>query len=452
MKKILAASILAIFFTGFFVEPACAILEKSPSKEIYQPTILDYINFDWWKKQNDEHLEKYIVSAINNNLDIKTTALKVEQAGINVMATRSKLMPNVSIGASPALLKMPESTKSEGTFALPILAFWELDLFGKNWDKTKSAKKLLKGIEFETQASNISIVSLVASTYYNIVKLDKLIEIQKDLVSDREKIYNLMKVSNEEGIVSTADLIQAEKSYSLAQNDLIDYEKTRNSALNALAVLIGDSPNNIAEYKRISIDKLGIDFNIPNSVSSEIIVNRPDYKSLEYQLQAAGLDVRAAKKEFLPTINILGALAFIATSSASSMNWDNALSLLAGSVNLPIFSGFARVANLKLNKNKYEQLVQQYQKTNLIAIQEINDSLYNYKSDKEKLDNNIKALNIQKKDYEYSNSKYKEGVISKLDLLQQKEALLYMEKVMVSSKTDCYLDKISLYKTSGAKI
>lgn len=452
MKKILAASILAIFFTGFFVEPACAILEKSPSKEIYQPTILDYINFDWWKKQNDEHLEKYIVSAINNNLDIKTTALKVEQAGINVMATRSKLMPNVSIGASPALLKMPESTKSEGTFALPILAFWELDLFGKNWDKTKSAKKLLKGIEFETQASNISIVSLVASTYYNIVKLDKLIEIQKDLVSDREKIYNLMKVSNEEGIVSTADLIQAEKSYSLAQNDLIDYEKTRNSALNALAVLIGDSPNNIAEYKRISIDKLEVDFNIPNSVSSEIIVNRPDYKSLEYQLQAAGLDVRAAKKEFLPTINILGALAFIATSSASSMNWDNALSLLAGSVNLPIFSGFARVANLKLNKNKYEQLVQQYQKTNLIAIQEINDSLYNYKSDKEKLDNNIKALNIQKKDYEYSNSKYKEGVISKLDLLQQKEALLYMEKVMVSSKTDCYLDKISLYKTSGAKI
>ena len=105
-----------------------------------------------------------------------------------------------------------------------------------------------------------------------------------------------------------------------------------------------------------------------------------------------------------------------------------------------------------MNKNKYEQLVQQYQKTNLIAIQEINDSLYNYKSDKEKLDNNIKALNIQKKDYEYSNSKYKEGVISKLDLLQQKEALLYMEKVMVSSKTDCYLDKISLYKTSGAKI
>ena len=452
MKKILAASILAIFFTGFFVEPACAILEKSPSKEIYQPTILDYINFDWWKKQNDEHLEKYIVSAINNNLDIKTTALKVEQAGINVMATRSKLMPNVSIGASPALLKMPESTKSEGTFALPILAFWELDLFGKNWDKTKSAKKLLKGIEFETQASNISIVSLVASTYYNIVKLDKLIEIQKDLVSDREKIYNLMKVSNEEGIVSTADLIQAEKSYSLAQNDLIDYEKTRNSALNALAVLIGDSPNNIAEYKRISIDKLGVDFNIPNSVSSEIIVNRPDYKSLEYQLQAAGLDVRVAKKEFLPTINILGALAFIATSSASSLSWENALSLLAGSVNLPIFSGFARVANLKLNKNKYEQLVQQYQKTNLIAIQEINDSLYNYKSDKEKLDNNIKALNIQKKDYEYSNSKYKEGVISKLDLLQQKEALLYMEKVMVSSKTDCYLDKISLYKTSGAKI
>jgi len=94
----------------------------------------------------------------------------------------------------------------------------------------------------------------------------------------------------------------------------------------------------------------------------------------------------------------------------------------------------------------------QYQKTNLVAMQEINDSLYNFKSDEEKLKNNKKAYDIQKKDYNYSELKYNEGVISKLDLLQQKEALLYMEKLLASSKTDCYIDKISLYKTTGAKI
>lgn len=452
MKRLLAVSILGALTFGFGVNPVCAILENRTNNEATKTTILDSVNFDWWKKQNDEYLEKYIVSAINNNYDIKTAALKIDQAKINITATRADLMPQVSLGASPAVVKLPSQTNTMGSFALPIIANWELDLFGKNWDKTKSSKKLLKSVEYQTSASDIAIVSMVGTTYYNIVKLDKLIEIQKKLVEDREQIYNLMKLSNDEGIVSTADLIQAEKSYVLAQNELIDYEKSRNSALNALAVLIGDSPNNTSEYQRIKADDLSFEFNIPDEVSSDIITSRPDYKALEHQLEAAGLDVRVAKKEFLPSINILGALAFIATSSASSMSFENALGLASGSVNLPIFTGFKRVANLKLNKNKYEQLLNQYQKTNLVAIQEVNDSLYNFKSNNDKLKNNSKAYDIQKKDYSYSESKYSQGVISKLDLLQQKETLLYMEKLLVSSKTDCHIDKISLYKTTGAKI
>ncbi|MBQ4647248.1 MAG: TolC family protein [Candidatus Gastranaerophilales bacterium] len=452
MKKVLATTILSAFAFGFMIEPASAILEKKVEQKTAQETILDTVNFDWWKKQNDEHLEKYIVSALNNNYDIKTAALKIEQAQINVLATRAGQMPTVSVGASPAIAKMPETTKTMGSFALPIMASWELDLFGKNWDKTKSSKKLLKGVQYQAAASDIAIVSAVGTVYYNIVKLDKLIEIQEDLVKDREAIYNLMKLSNDEGIVSTSDLIQAEKSFVMAQNELIDFEKTRNSALNALAVLIGDSPENKKDYKRISADELSLEFNIPNEISSDIITSRPDYKSLEHQLEAAGLDVRVAKKEFLPTINILGALAFVATSSASSMSFENALGLLGGSANLPIFTGGLKTANLKLNKNKYEQLLAQYQKTNIVAIQEVNDSLYNFKSNEEKLRNNTKAYNIQKTDYGYSESKYEQGIISKLDLLQHKEALLYMEKLLASSKADCYIDKVGLYKTTGAKI
>lgn len=452
MKKILALSILSTFTLGFIVNPACAILDNKTNEKIQQSTILDYINYDWWKNQNDEHLEKYITSAINNNYDIKTAALKVQQAQLNIETVRAGQLPSLSIGASPLIAKMPDSTKTMGTFALPIIAQWELDLFGKNWDKTKSAKKLLLSADYQQQALDISIVSMVATTYYNIVKLDKLIEIQEELVKDREEIYSLMKLSNKEGIVSTSDLIQAEKSFVMSQNDLLEYQKARQTALNSLAVLIGDSPNNIGEYQRISLDKLKSNFEIPNEISSEIIVNRPDYKSLEYQLQAAGLDVRVAKKEFLPTINILGALAFLATSAASTMNFESALAAVGSSVNLPIFTGFKRVANLKLNKNKYEQLLNEYQKTNLVAIQEVNDSLYSLKLNKEKLANNTKALEIQNEDYKYSKLKYNQGIISKLDLLQQKETLLYMQQLQASSKTDCYIEKIGLYKSTGAKI
>ena len=452
MKKQLATSLLAIFAFGFIVNPACAILDKNKNQETVQTQITEYINLEWWKQFDDEYLNEYIEKAIQNNHDIKTVALKIEQAKINVTAVRSKQLPQVSVGVSPVLGKLPGETKTMGSFALPIMASYELDLFGKNWDKTKSAKKALEATKYDAQSANISIVSMVGTIYYNLVKLDKVIEIQKELVKDRENIYSMMKISNEEGIASTSDLILAEKAYVLSQNELLDYEKARQTALTTLAVLIGDSPNNINEYKRIAFDDIKTNLSIPESISSEIIVNRPDYKAMEKQLEAKGLDTRVAKKEFLPTIDILGLLTFVSTSSASSMSFENALGLLGANAMLPIFTGFARVANLKMNKNVYSQLLEQYQKTNLVATQEVNDSLYNLKSDNEKLLNNQKALDLQEKDYSYSELKYAQGVISKLDLLQQKESLVYTQKLLVQSKMDCFVDKIGLYKATGAKI
>lgn len=452
MKKFLAVSFLTLFSFAYIITPAQAILEHKPKLEA-KTSILDTINYDWWKKLNDPYLERYIATAIEKNNDIKTAALKIEQARISVTAARADQLPQFSLGASPFLTKFPTETKTAGSFAFPLQASYELDLFGKNWDKTKSAKKILQGVEYETQAKDIAVVSLVATTYYNIVKLDKVIELQEKLTTDRKEIYNITKVSNEAGIKSTSDLILAEKAYVLSQNDLLEYKKARQNALSALAVLIGDSPNNSKDYQRISLDNLKDNFQIPNEINSEVIINRPDYKSLEKQLEASGIDIKVAKKEFLPTIDILGLLTFVTASNLSgSMGWNNAFSLLGGSANLPIFTGFKRVANLKMNKNKYEQLLEQYQKTNLVAIQEINDSLYNLKTDEKKFQNNTKALDIQKKDYNFSKSKFEKGVISKLDLLQQKESLLYIEQLQAISKMDCYIDKIGLYKATGAKL
>ena len=452
-KRILAISFLTTLTFGYAIEPACAILDFNKNKQ-EEKTILDYVNFDWWKNLDDPYLEKYIVTAINNNHDIKTAQLKLEQAKINVQMTRSNLMPTLSVGASPMLAKLPGQTSTVGAFGVPIMASYELDLFGKNFDKLKSSKQILQSSQYQAQVSEISILSMVATVYYNIVKLDKLISIQEKLVQDREQIYKLMKLSNDEGLVSTSDLILAEKAFVMSQNELLDYQKGRKNALNALAVLIGDSAENTNEYERISLDELKDEIQVPDEISSDVIINRPDYKALEKQLEASGIDIRVAKKEFLPTIDILGLLGFAVTSlpGGGSMNWDSTLGLLAGNATLPLFTGFKRTANLKLNKNKYAQILEQYQKTNLVAIQEVNDSLYNLKADNEKYLNNIKALNIQKKDFNYSQLKFDEGIISKLDLLQQNESLMYMEKLAASSKIDCYIDRIGLYKATGAQL
>lgn len=347
---------------------------------------------------------------------------------------------------------MPGVTNTEGFFSVPIMVSYEADLFLKNHDKTKSVKKLHEISKLNERAVYIAVASQVGATYFNIVKIDKLISLQEEIIKDRKQIYQLMKERNQNGITSTADLVRADKAFVLAQADLTDLKKAREIMLNNLAVLIGESPNNIDELKRISYEELNYQKPIPAEISSDIIVQRPDYLAAETQVEKAGLDVKIAKKEFLPTFDILGLAAFMTTSSVNSMSWTNAISALAGQAMLPIFTGGAKMANLRLNKNRYEQILQNYYKTNLIAIKEVNDSLSSLKLDDEKYKKNVKSYDMQKADFKYMQIRYNQGIISKLDLLQQKENLLVIDKMVASSKAECFIDQISLYKAVGGKL
>ncbi len=413
---------------------------------------IEYINIDWWEDYNDEYLKEYIYKALENNQDLKIATLKVEESRQYAKLQLANELPQFSVGAAPVLYKTPGSTSSAGAFSIPIVASYEADIFLKNRDKTRSAKKLYEASQFKEKATYIAVAGQVGAVYYNIVKLDKLIEIQEEIIKDRRQIYDLMKVSNDEGIVSTADLVRADKAYVASETDLIELKKSREIMLNALAVLIGESPANAADFKRISYDKIAAKKTVPNEISSEVITQRPDYLVAQKMLEKAGIDVRVAKKEFLPAIDILGLLSFSTTSLMKNMNWETALAGAGASVMMPVFTGGAKVANLKINKNKYEQTLLNYQKTNLTAIQEVNDSLSTLKLDNEKYLKNVKTLEMEQKDFGYTQLKYDQGIISYLDLLQKKETLLVMQKMVASSKVDCLVNQISLYKAVAGNL
>ncbi|MCR4880622.1 MAG: TolC family protein [bacterium] len=466
IKKFIAASLIAgMVGTNFFPVTALAIgdkkevqtqkLSRKEKKALEAKTNkLDYINIDWWESYNDKYLSNYILRAVENNPDMKIATLKVEEARQAAKLQLANELPQVSVGASPAIIKQPGKTKTTGVFSIPIVASYEADIFLKNHDKTKSAKKIYEASQYQEQAAYLAIASQVGAVYYNIVKIDKLIELQEEIISDRKQIYDMMKLSNEEGIVSTSDLVKADKSYVQSTTDLIELKKAREVLLNTLAVLIGENPNNSADLKRISYDEIVNLKAVPNEISSEVITERPDYLVAQKMIEKAGIDVRVAKKEFLPTFDILGLLGFSATSmpGLKAMNWQNAVAGAGAQALLPVFTGGARIANFKINKNRYEQAVVNYQKTNLTAIQEVNDTLSTLKLDNEKYDKNLKTLDMEKKDFGFTEAKYNEGVISKLDLLQRKENLLVVEKMVVASKAECLVNQISLYKALAGKV
>ena len=427
-------------------------IKKHKSEKVTPKNKYEYINLAWWEQFNDEYLNDYIIRAVENNKDLKMATLTIDEYYQNVVMQRSKEMPNISVGFLPAYGKDPMTLKEHGSFGIPIITSYEVDLFGKNHNKTTGIRKLYEASILDEQAAYISIASAVGSVYVNIVKLDAIIDLQEEIVALRKEISEIMTISNREGIVSTSDLVKANKSYIAGTSDLVDMKKERTKLLHQLAVLVGDSPNNIEEYKRSDYKILAFSGSIPEEVGSEIIMNRPDYKKAEKMLEKAGIDVRVARKEMLPHINLGGFMFFNSKYIESLFTTSNMLWGVGGGLIQPVFQGFSLTANLKAKKIAYERSLRNYEKVNLTSMQEVNDSLVSVNMDREKLDKQKEIQALEQKDFKLTEDKYAQGVISKLDIDQQKENLLNVQRMVYNTEFDCMVDYINYYKAVATKV
>lgn len=462
MKKIVSTALL-ISILSLNIIPAIAGENKSSAtpkqfksmvkknKKVSNDYKFAYINMDWWNNFDDDILNDYIQKAVLNNYDLKMATLTVDEYYQQVKLQFGNELPQLTAAGGYGLTKMPGSTSTSQAIGLPILVNYEADIFLKNHDKTKAVKKLHEGSKLDERAAYIAIASAVGTVYFNIINLDKAIALQEEIVKIRQEIYDLFLIRNKEGLTSTADTIKANKSLVAGQTTLSELKKQREKLLNQLCVLIGESPENSDSIKRASIDDINYEITIPDEISSDIIVQRPDYMKAELMVEKAGIDVRVAKKEFLPSLNLGGLGLFNAANIGSLFTTENMLLGLGGGLILPLFTGGKKIANLRLKKATYEKVLQNYYKTNLTAIQEVNDSLVAAKYDKEKMLQTMEQYKLEKNDYAFNEKKYNQGVISKLDLIQFEENLLSIEKLVAQQKVECMADAIGLYKATGSK-
>ncbi len=466
MKKKITTLILASFICMNLAPLSCLAIGKDSSKAPKKVSITkfhkqraksdsfkyEYINYNWWNNFNDDILVGYIDRAIKNNYDLKMATIAVDEYYQAVKIQFAAQLPSANLMFGSGYSKMPDTSSSDWAFSMPAFASYELDLFLKNKNKTDATKKQYEASLQDERAAYISIASAVGTTYLNIVKLDKMISLQEEIVKDRKLIYDLMLARNKEGLTSTADTVKANKSYIAGNTDLTEYKKQRTKLLNQLCVLIGENPNNSETIVRKSIDDINFSGIIPSEIPSETIVQRPDYIKAEKMIEKAGIDVTVARKEFLPSFNILGIAMFLASDMGSLWTTKNMIAALGGGIGLPLFTGGKRIANLRMKKDVYERMLNDYYKTNLTAIQEVNDAMVTMKLDMEKFEDTKKQALLEREDFGYSNKKYNQGTISKLDLTQLKENVLFTDKQVVNDKVNCLVDYIGLYKAVGSQL
>lgn len=418
-------------------------------------TTSEYLNLDWWKSFKDENLVENLLKVYENNYDLKNAELKIKANEQIVKMQFANELPSVNFsGGIFRDLRAPRKQfgsmqipyYSQNNFYLPITAGYEIDIWGKNRLKTKSKKQQLEIIKQAERATYISLTSGFAADYYNLIKTDKFIELQKELIKTQKEILNMTEEKYKIGLIPVTEVLYQEKVLNTLKEEENNYIKTQEILINNLKVYLADSNR---ELKRTDFDNIILQDSIPENIESKIIENRPDYLQEEANLKRIGFDVRVAKKEFLPTFTIFGQIGLNSYSLSSLCSTPSQFFAAGILPNMDLFSGDRKRAMLKMQKFRYEEALNNYQKTYLTAISEINSSLVDYKTSKNNYNESLEKLSTEGKIFSLAQDKRDIGSSNELEVLLAKEIYLNTQKELVSNKINSVLSTIGLYKSVG---
>lgn len=416
---------------------------------------LDYMNMDWWKNYNDEVLIYHFQTLYENNHDLRIAALKTKQAEENIRLAGANQLPQLGFDGSVSRVFRGPRTQFgsvvipkyiQNEIFLPLNASYEIDIWGQNYLNRKSAKKQAEIAKQQERAAYIYITSSFAADYYNLIKMDelernllKIIDLQKNIVSMTEKKYNSGLASINEVLDEKQILVNFEKDL----NKLKENKKILNDEAVVLLGLNTDKAIELSDYQSISSPKT------PETLSTTIIQYRPDLISSEDYVKKSGIDVRVARREFLPKFILYGNLGFNAYKWNRMFAGETFLANAGIAPRWDIFTGGIKMARYRINKYEYKKAVEIYEKTVLTSIQEVNDALAEAKTTKANLIKSDEDYSIEKEKHILAEKQFSIGDSSMLDEMKSEVNLYVAKQRNIAAKIDNVISSISLYNAVG---
>ena len=451
MKKLL---IYCLIF-AFTIIPASA---KQTQKDIeHAKNTVMYLNIDWWENYKDDILIQHLKELYESNYDLKNAELKIKENEKIVKMQFADELPQLSFdgflsrdfrSSIQRYGNMVIPSYAQNNFQLPLTASYEIDIWGKKRLKTKSTQQYLEMVKQAERATYIALTSDFAAEYFNLIKCDKLLSIQNELIKIQQEIVSKTEEKYSVGLATLNDLLAEQRMLTTLKEEKNNLEEKQEVLISNLRIYLAKRDGDI---ERADYGKLVLLQNIPSELNSDIIENRPDFLQQEANIKRVGYDVRVAKRELLPNIVIFGQIGFNAYRLNSLVNSSSQLFNAGIMPSVDLFSGGRKLAFLKLKKYQFDEALNDYQKTILEDIKELNVSMHEFKTAKKNYDESFSRFNLQNKTYSLMSDKREIGSASDLDVLYNREALLITQKDEVSNKINCLISTITLYKAAGGK-
>ena len=429
-------------------------IDTPPTFRFAESDAKDLVNTAWWEQFQDPALNELIATALADNLDVKTAAARVEQFRGQFVTTRSQLFPQVAAGINAQRQRVPLGTTDLppgvgsvfNQYQATLSASWEIDFFGKLRRQTEAARANLLASEEGRRATILTLVASVASSYVNLLSLDRQLDIAKSTVASRAASVSVFQLRFTGGEVSQMELAQSQSEYQASLASIPQIELQIAQQEDALSILLGHNPEVIVRDREL--DDLALPA-VPAGLPSELLERRPDLRQAEQDLVAANALIGAARALYFPSISLTGLFGSASGQFSSLFTGPARVWSYAGAVTLPIFTAGSIGGQVKQAEAQQQQALFQYQKAIQVAFQEVADALISLQKTREQLvvqGNQVDALRTYAR---LARLRFEGGYTSYIEVLDAERSLFNAQLSYAQTQGTVFTSTVSLYKAMG---
>ncbi|MBB4154324.1 multidrug efflux system outer membrane protein [Sphingomonas jinjuensis] len=476
-----------------YVRPAGAVPATLPQGGIYPAASTDapdVTKIGWRDFFTDDRLRRVIALGLENNRDLQIAAGNVLQARAQYRVQRADLVPSTTIsgsatytnnifgaaGAASGGSATGGSTGGTGSGAVggtgggtgvgagagvgttssniefysvnAGFSAFELDLFGRVRNLTKAALEQYFATTEAQRTTRIAMIAEIATAWLTLASDQDQLRLSQQTLKAFEETWRLTSAQFRIGVASELEARQAETNYQAARNDIASLRTRIAQDQNALNLLVGTTVP--AELLPTELgDGRATIASLPDDVSSEVLLRRPDVLQAEHQLIAQNANIGAARAAFFPRISLTATLGTISTALSGLFGGGSFTYTGAPSIGLPLFDGGRNAGNLDYARASQKVAVATYEKTVQTAFREVADALAQRGTIDEQVSAQSQRAEAASVAARLADARYRAGVDSFLTSLDAQRTSYAAQQQLVTTRLARGANLIELYRSLG---
>lgn len=408
----------------------------------------------WREFFTDQRLQVLVATALENNRDLRTAALRIDEARALYNIQSADLLPSLNGQVAGSHARVAAALSPSGASVVNrsyqvglSLASFELDFFGRVRSLNDAALAQYLATAEARQAAQISLVAETAKAYLAERAFDEQYALAQKTLEGRESAYRLAQQRFEVGASSALDLRLSETLVGAARVALATLARQRAQAGNALALLVGKPLTALPAPQ--PLESQGLVTELPAGLPSDLLAQRPDIRAAEQRLLAANANIGAARAAFFPRISLTAGVGTASSTLSGLFDGGSRTWSFVPQLVVPIFDAGRNSNSLDLANVRKNIAVADYEKSIQVAFREVADALAARASLDEQL-NAQKSVGVAQADrLRLADLRFKNGVASSLEVLDAQRELFNAEQALVQTRLLRLTNAIDLYRALG---